>query len=368
MKILLLVSSLGSGGAERVASTLCNSWASRGNSVTLVATYSGVTPVFYEFINKVHVISLSKELGIVSVHGKRYIRRLVGLRNLIKDYQPDIVISFLPNVNVATLLATAFCGLTCIVCERSDPSAQAIGWHWRLACQLLYRFADAVCVQTHSVSVGIKSAYHGLKRVVVAPNPLPMQLCLEDLKNTKAGRKSLLSLGRLSFEKRVDLIIDAFSNLAYLHSDWDLHIYGEGPLAKILSLQIEKNGLQDRIFLYGVTSEPWKIMAESDAFVMASQYEGFPNALLEAMGVGLPCISTDCPSGPREISRNGADAMLVAVDDQAGLESALSRLMSDHDLRRGLGIQARISVSDRYSLPTVLNIWDDIFTSLGVKN
>jgi GalNAc-alpha-(1->4)-GalNAc-alpha-(1->3)-diNAcBac-PP-undecaprenol alpha-1,4-N-acetyl-D-galactosaminyltransferase len=368
MKIVLLLSSLGSGGAERVACTLCNSWVTHANSVTIVSTFSGVSKIFYTFSDGVQVVSLNDTLNNYSVSGKRYLKRLFGLRKLIRDQQPDVVISFLPNVNIAALLATAFSGHPCIICERSDPSAQPIGWFWRLACQVLYRFSDAVCVQTQAVSISIRNVYSGLKRVAVVSNPLPPDLHKWEANQPKSGRKSMLSLGRLAPEKRVDLIIDSFANLVNKHLDWDLHIYGEGPLAESLSLQIANLSLQERIFLHCATDQPWKTMADSDAFVMASRYEGFPNALLEAMGIGLACVSTDCPSGPREISRNGKDALLVEVDDRVGLELALNRLMSDDVLRRTLGMQARESVSERYSLSNVLKSWDEIFASLGVNS
>lgn len=105
-------------------------------------------------------------------------------------------------------------------------------------------------------------------------------------------------------------------------------------------------------------------MAQADAFVMASLYEGFPNAMLEAMGVGLACVATDCPSGPRELSRDGVDALLVGVEDQKGLSDALSRLMSNEELRLNLGQRARSSVKERYSIENVLTQWDKVFTTL----
>jgi GalNAc-alpha-(1->4)-GalNAc-alpha-(1->3)-diNAcBac-PP-undecaprenol alpha-1,4-N-acetyl-D-galactosaminyltransferase len=106
-------------------------------------------------------------------------------------------------------------------------------------------------------------------------------------------------------------------------------------------------------------------MAGADAFVMASKYEGFPNALLEAMGIGLPCVAFDCPSGPKEISRNGQDAMLVPLNDQKGLAASLRKVMGDAQWRQRLGEQGRDSVRERYSLQAVMTRWDQLFREVG---
>jgi glycosyltransferase involved in cell wall biosynthesis len=298
--------------------------------------------------------------------GKNHFERLRTLRKIIRDRQPDVVISFLPNVNIAALVATAYSGIPCIVCERSDPTKQPIGRLWSMACKLFYRTADRVTVQSQAVAATISHVYGGLKDVAVVPNPLPQGVLKFKVTPERPGRRVLLSLGRLAAEKQVTQIVDTFARLASRFPEWDLHIHGEGPLHAQLAAGIGALGLGDRIRLMGRTDAPWQTMAAADAFVMASRYEGFPNALLEAMGTGLPCVATDCPSGPREITRDGTDALLVVPDDPAALEVALARLMGDAKLRRDLGERARESVKERYSLPAVLRTWDAIFASVGV--
>ena len=365
MNIVFLISSLSAGGAERVASTLCNDWASRGDKVTLIPTFSGGGQPFYALNEKIELLYLSGLLVPASGGGKRYLSRLLALRRLVRERRPDVVVSFLPNVNIAALAATAFSGVPCIICERSDPSVQSIGAVWRLACKLFYRHADLVTVQTHAVAAGIRKVYGGLDKVSVVPNPLP-----DDLMHWQADlvaprvRRTLLSLGRLSEEKRVDQIIDAFSTLVPHFPEWDLHIYGDGPERAALQAHIERLGLTGRAQLLGRSSEPWQVMAEADAFVIASRYEGFPNALLEAMGVGLPCVSADCPSGPREISRDGLDAVLFKQGDINGLVDALARMLGDKAGRVALGRRARASVFERFSLAAVRDNWDGLFSAV----
>jgi glycosyltransferase involved in cell wall biosynthesis len=368
LKILFLISSLSSGGAERVAATLCNAWAQRGDEVTLVPTFSGGGKPFYQLHPDIDLIYLSERVGVVQGGGKRYGARLRALRHMVKEKKPDVVVSFLPNVNIAALAATAFTGVPCIVCERSDPSIQPVGWVWKMACQWFYRHADWVTVQTEAVQASIHHVYGGLERVAVVPNPLPMDVLgwqANHLEQENTGRKTLLSLGRLSEEKQVSSIIQVFAQLAPKFPDWDLAIYGEGPQRAKLEAQIVRLGLAQRVFLRGRTHAPWRVMSEADAFVMASRFEGFPNALLEAMGVGLPCVSTDCPSGPCEMSRGGIDALLVGVHDRDALRSALAQLMGDAALRHNLGRHARASVIDRYALEAVLKVWDGLFAAVS---
>jgi GalNAc-alpha-(1->4)-GalNAc-alpha-(1->3)-diNAcBac-PP-undecaprenol alpha-1,4-N-acetyl-D-galactosaminyltransferase len=214
--------------------------------------------------------------------------------------------------------------------------------------------------QTEAAAARVSDIYPGLRRVYSIPNPLADDVAAYR-KKTGHGRKILLSLGRLAAEKQIEKLLNAFGSVASKFQDWDLHIFGDGPLRSSLERQIEELELQGRAFLMGRTDNPWKIMSGADAFAMTSRYEGFPNALLEAMGVGLPCIVFDCPSGPREISRNGKDAVLIPLDDQAGLVAALAKLMGDEELRNSLGDQARDSVLSRFSLAAAIGNWDRLF-------
>ncbi|MDB5758717.1 MAG: putative glycosyltransferase [Burkholderia sp.] len=360
MKILFLVSSLGSGGAERVATTLCNAWAARGDSVTLIPTYSGGGLPFYEMSGRVELVSLADVAGHGPKGMRSYARRLLTLRRLIVRRRPDVIVSFLPNVNVAAILSTAFTGIPLIVCERNDPSARSALDVWEIACKLIYRFADMLTVQTEAVAAKAAKIYPGVERLRVIPNPLPDGIA-GPKKALPGVRRTLLSLGRLADQKQVDKLIAGFAELAARFPEWDLHIYGDGPLRPTLLAQIERSGMQDRVFLRGKTGKPWQVMANADAYAMTSKHEGFPNALLEAMGIGLACVATDCPSGPREITCDGIDALLIPPDRHRELVDALACIMGDEKLREALGQKARESVAARFSLGAVMARWDRLF-------
>ncbi|WP_460840270.1 glycosyltransferase family 4 protein [Noviherbaspirillum agri] len=368
MNIILLTSSMGGGGAERVATTLCNAWAARGDRVSLIATFSGGgSGAFYPISESVEFFYLADKAGTTQKGVTGYVRRIVTLRRLIRETAPDVIVSFLPNVNVAALLSSAFLGIPIIICERSDPSGRSYPWALKMLCRLSYRFADMLTVQTQAVATKVGRIFPGVEKVRTIPNPLPEGVLAATAKHVdrKSPRRVLLSLGRLSPEKQIGRLLDAFAVVAPSFPDWDLHIYGDGRSQTELQQQILALGLAGRTMLMGATDQPWEVMAHADAFVMVSAYEGFPNALLEAMGIGLPCVVFDCPSGPREITSNGRDALLVPLNDQDGLAAALASMMGDIGLRRALGSRARESVRRRFSLGSVLREWDGFFMEVG---
>lgn len=366
MKILFLTSSLGAGGAERVATTLCNAWATRGDHVVLIPTFSGGGKPFYKVSESVHLQYLADLVGSTNKSPLSYLKKLWVLRRLIISEKPDVVISFLSHVNVASILATASLDVKVVCCERRNPS-QRISMVWEQACRIFYRYADVLIVQSSSIVNETIRIYPKLRRLRVISNPLPIGVVANPKTNSASGRKVLLCLGRLSEEKQVNLVIDAFSAISEQLLDWDLHIYGDGPMRTKIEAQIHSLGLDYRALLMGSTTSPWEVMAKADVFVMASKYEGFPNALLEAMGVGLPCVVFDCESGPRDISRNGEDAFLVPLNNVAALKDSLLMIMSNEALRIEMSARARESVRRRYDLSVILDEWDRLFIELGIS-
>jgi glycosyltransferase involved in cell wall biosynthesis len=366
-KILLLTSSMESGGAERVAASLANAWTMRGEEVTLMATFSGRGSSAYKLHDSVNLVYLAD-----MVSGRRksllnQIGRLSALRRFISAAGPDVIVSFLSNVNVAGVLASALLGTPIVVCERVDPFAMPAAALLRLARRCTYPFADAVMVQTQSVASKLVASGWVLRHLAIIPNPIPTQVCEVQRTLSADGSRCLLGVGRLEEQKQFSLLIRVFASLHHRYPNWKLRIVGEGRLRTDLEAQIAQLGLRERVSLPGRTAAIERELAVADAFVLTSKYEGFPNSLLEAMAAGLPCVAFDCPSGPREISMNGEVAILVPQDDELALADELQRLLSNPYLRNELGDRARASVLGRFAIEIVLAQWDRLFADIGVK-
>lgn len=359
---------MNAGGAERVAATLVNAWAARGDDVVLVPTHLGSTRSFYPINDNVQVKWLKPYLPAWPVPSM--LRKWWAMRRVVRQKKPDVVLSFLTNVNVATLVSLQGVNVPVVVCERTNPGyatnvGKVLGWLRRR----YYGKASAVCVQTSDAEQALRKMVPQLPTVVAIPNPVPSDIFHIQRQESveKESPARIDALGRLVPAKGFALLINAFANVAEVRPAWHLYIHGEGPQRAELERQAELVGLKDRIHLPGRTEYPWHELARSQLFVLSSQYEGFPNALLEAMALGLPCVATDCPSGPADISQQGKDARLVPAGNKQAMAHALAELMDDNRLRGALGQRAAQSVRDRYALEVVLQQWDAVFKQVMQK-
>lgn len=363
MRITLVISNLGAGGAERVMSVMANYWADHGYEVTVI-TIASAEGDFYSLHPRVHRIGLGlygSSSHISASVWKNFVK-LKRLRQELKRSRPNIVLSFIDITNVLTLMASVRLGVPIIVCEHTDPRHHQIGPLWSGLRYMVYRRAVAVVVLTNALREWAER-YVRPEAVHVIPNPvLVSDDQSQDSGNYGLRGRTVGAMGRLGHEKGFDILLKAFARCAKTHAEWSLVILGEGQERKALEQLIEQLGIQDRVSMPGQVQGPFRILRKLDMFVLSSRYEGFPMALVEAMACGLAVISTDFPSGVREIVREGVDAVVVPAENIDALAAAMNRLMSNPVERNCLRTHA-VDVTERFGTNSVMAMWEGVFKS-----
>lgn len=365
MRVTLIISSFGAGGAERVMAVMANHWAEHGREVTLI-TLASAQEDFYPLhpcIDRIGLAATGVSSNIAAAAWNNF-QRLKRLRREIRASRPDFVLSFIDTTNVLTLAATLGLRVPVIASEHTDPRQHAIGFVWKGFRQLLYRRAAAIVVLTEGVRSWAEQFGHR-HRVHVIPNPISVPAEERgDSQDWNHSGGTIVAMGRLTPLKGFDFLLKAFARCARQHSEWSLIILGEGEERGRLEALTIQMGIKDRVKMPGLTQNPFKILRRADLFVLSSRYEGFPMALLEAMACGLAVIAADCPSGPREIIRDGIDGVLVLPGNVDSLVAAMDRLMADQVARQRLGKRA-IEVVERFSTEKVMKMWDELFLSIS---
>jgi GalNAc-alpha-(1->4)-GalNAc-alpha-(1->3)-diNAcBac-PP-undecaprenol alpha-1,4-N-acetyl-D-galactosaminyltransferase len=353
--VLLVIDSLRGGGAERQISQMANYWARKGWKVALASWSSSDVPDFYVLGPDV----IRDHLDIWSFSRKRTVAPVAAalsvwrLSSLIRRRNPDVVLSF---SEVSNVLAVAACKLTrtrCIVSNRSNPAVVlSLKRRWRSFVAIAYRSADCVVVQTKAAADWMKKTF-GL-RCQVIPN------ALRELPPPFGPRqKTIVSVGRLEKLKGHDLLIRAFGKIRQAYPDWRLVFVGDGPTKQDLEAICAELGVCEFVDFAGVSSNVEAWMESAGIFVLASQFEGFPNVLIEAMAMGAAVISTDCPHGPSEIITDNKDGRLVPVGDVEQLAAVIADLIESPRRREELGAQAQ-RVRTRYHQDAIMALWESI--------
>jgi GalNAc-alpha-(1->4)-GalNAc-alpha-(1->3)-diNAcBac-PP-undecaprenol alpha-1,4-N-acetyl-D-galactosaminyltransferase len=365
-RLTIVIHSLSGGGSEHAAAVMASYWAEAGRDVVLV-TLDSVENDQISFSPEVERVGLGVmgESSDVWSAIKANQKRIQALRTTMLKTDPDRVISLTDRTNVLTLLAARGTDLKIVVSERTDIRHHRIGRIWEWLRKRTYPSACSIVVQTEAVGAAMKpiarqAPIHVIPNSVPAPTTTPENSTL----GLPEDRNWFVGVGRLSYEKGFDRLIDAFAQISEQCLNWNLLIIGDGPEKSNLQNAAREHGLADRVTLPGWIESPWSALPPSSSSatsiaVLPSRYEGFPNALLEAMSHGLAPIAFDCESGPSEIISHNENGLLVPQGNIPELAAAMQTLAHENDRRTRLATAAR-EVTDRFSPERIFAMWEDV--------
>lgn len=289
MRILFTTGCMNKGGAERVVANLANAFA-KDNDVSIVITINDAPK--YDLNKKIILASLDE--GIVG-HNliTKNIKRIKNLKRFIRNFKPDIIVSFLPEPSYRVLFLSMFNKIPVIVSVRNDPKIEYKSFKSRLIMKLLYPLAKGFVFQTKEAQEYFSSKIQS--KSIVIPNPVDKRFLEKNCEGQRSN--TIVTVGRLEEQKNHELLINAFSKITNEIPEYKLIIYGEGSLRERLEQQIKNLKLEEKVLLPGVEKNIEEKIYNARLFVLSSNYEGMPNALMEAMALGIPSISTDCPCG-----------------------------------------------------------------------
>ena len=370
MKITFVISSLSSGGAERVTILLAQAFLDKGYKVSIISL-STKDNIFYTLPLGAEILTLGILGSSANIFGAivNNLNRLSKLRQAICSTQPDVVISSLTETNILTILSLAKTGIPVIATEHCDPNLMPCGKIWEKLRRFSYPYASKIV----SVSKGVDSGFPWLSKNKRAVIYNPFLYIADDCKQielpmgAKLEKSWIVSMGRFTYQKGFDILLSAFAKIVNSYPNWQLIILGKGQKLPEIKQLAEDLGLSDRVILPGEVKNPFPILRKAKVFVMASRFEGFPMSHGEAMACGLPVIATDCPSGPREIVRHGTDGLLVPNEDISALAQAMDSLMSNEEKRINLASRAP-EVTERFSLKNVMDCWEKLFAEVRYQN
>lgn len=349
-RIVFFIGTLMEGGAERVISILSSYFAAHEYEVEILMYYD--REVFYQIDPRVKIVSVERE-----VQGN-LIRKIQWLRKHLSA-KADIVISFLCTLNMVAITSLLGTGKPIIVADRNDPSKTPEKAVLRGVRNFLYRFSSKVVVQTtHNYEY---FPFAVKKNAVVIPNPVNMGDSVGLALRTEK-KKRIVSIGRLIPQKNQKLLIAAFNEVVKAFPEYTLTIYGEGESRGELENYIKRLGIGAIVDLPGSKKNVHGLMADASLFVLPSLYEGMPNVLIEAMCLGLPCIST-MVSGADDLIQNNESGLIVKNNDQDDMVRAMTELLSNEALRNSFGEQA-VKVAEKLTPETIASEWERVIKSL----
>jgi glycosyltransferase involved in cell wall biosynthesis len=336
-------------GAERMTATLANALAALGHNVTILSLWDQASQ-----------FALDPRIRHEALFAQRpsfkraYLATVAGIRRHCRAHRTDVLVQVDTMLALFVLPATAGLGLHHIAWEHCHFDEDLGKPARKVARRLAARFCRQVVVLTERDRQRWREALRPRSDVVCLPNPLPFPMPPEPAPRTQ---KTVLAMGRLVDAKGFDVLLQAWQQVAAQAPGWQLLIHGEGEERPALSTLIVELGLQDRASLPGICHDPQQAYGRASVFCLSSRYEGFGLVLIEAMAFGLPIVSTDCETGPRELLTPGQDALVVPTGNAKALAEALLSVIRDPDGANRLADAGRRKAST-FALERIALQWD----------
>ena len=365
-KIAFHLNSLQQGGAERVVSNLANRFAKEGYEVVIATEWYGTDEfALDQKVRRVHV-GLTKEDENRSRISKM-LRRIWYLRRFMKKEKPDVIVAFTRGVLYRALAAGIGTGIPVVISVRTDPVGHYDKKADKLRIPLLFPHAAGCVFQTEGAKAFFAPYLQENSRIIL--NPLNPKYV--GVPEPAVRTKDVVQSGRLVDFKNQPMLIRAFLKVHEKHPDYTLKIYGpdsKDGTKEILESIIHENHAEDFVKLMGGSNTLEKDLADAALYAFSSDWEGLPNALMEAMALGLPVVSTDCPcGGPKTLIEDGVNGLLVPIMDEKAMTDGILRLIEDRELAERLGREAR-KISERANEDAGFEQWQTYLQECCKKN
>ncbi len=349
-EIIIVTTYLSDNGADRVLTELANEW-SKEREIILWCMNKNMFQITYPISERIKVV----DARIVESDYLFRTKAALNLLKLLKNHSDAIVVSFLPRTKLIVSMCKPFIKNKIIFSERNDPSNAPPKKTYRFVRNIIYNLADNIVFQTEDAKRYFRPYIQ--KKSTIIPNPINPNLPSR-YKGEK--RKVIVAACRLTIQKNLPMMINAFSKFSKEHPEYTLEIYGRGKEEESLQILINKLDLRRKVFLSGFSDNIFDIMNQSSMYVSSSNYEGISNAMLEAMALGLPVVVTDCPAGgARMVVQNGKNGLLIPVGDVESMYHAMKRIVENPGLARKIADEA-YKVRERFAIKRIAKEWLDV--------
>lgn len=350
MKVIFVIVSLAGGGAERVISILANQFAMKGIDVTIMMTAGDA--VAYQLDERIHLLCIG---GTSGGSMRLRMKRIKKMRDFFKANKDAIIISFGPGTSFFTVVALLFMGHKMLISERNDP---AICPHKKIR-NIVYGRADRLVFQTEDARNCFPRRIR--KKGIVIPNPIAGNL--PDIYEGER-KKEIVAVGRLESQKNHKMLFHAFALFHRKYPEYTLHLFGEGSLRDELYLYAEKLQIADCVIFEGFAENVVERIRDAGMYVLSSDYEGISNSLLEAMALGIPTVSTDCPIGGSKLCiQSYENGILTPVGNSEEFAKAMEKIASDGEFAYKISCNAG-KIRESYSEENIRRSWIEIMDQI----